>query len=37
MDISNMSNMMPTVTAQEIRGTPSAQDWFAGADATKPT
>ena len=32
MDLSNMSNMMPTAAAQEIRGTPSAQAWFAGGE-----
>jgi pimeloyl-ACP methyl ester carboxylesterase len=32
MDLSNMSNMMLTVAAQEIHGTPSAQAWFAGGE-----
>jgi pimeloyl-ACP methyl ester carboxylesterase len=32
MDLSNMSNTMRAAAAQEIRGTPSAQAWFAGGE-----
>jgi pimeloyl-ACP methyl ester carboxylesterase len=32
MDLSNMSNMMHAAAAHEIRGTPSAQAWFAGGE-----
>ena len=31
-DLSNMSNTMRAAAAQEIRGTPSAQAWFAGGE-----